>query len=247
MNDMSPIAGIGHNMAPAPIIPDTIRAKVQDFTDGAGAWLDLKELTSNEQAEKATDFVNGARAVWKAVDEARKAAKKPHDDAGKAVQEAFKPLLTKLELAAKKVGELQTAWLRAERDRAEALRRQQEAEADRAAEEAARRAREAEARNDIDGMVEAEAAALRAEKDAKAASKPVAAWAGSATGAGRTVSLRTTWFAEVVNINHAFVAYRDRPEVRELLERLATADVRAQQGEKIAPQGFTLRKQEKAA
>lgn len=247
MNDMSPMAGIGHNIPPGPIIPDTIRAKVQDFTDGAGAWLDLKAITSTEQAEKATDFVNGASAVWKAVDEARKAAKKPHDDAGKAVQEAFKPLLTKLELAAKKVGELQTAWLRAERDREEALRREQEAKAQRDAEEAARRAREAEARNDIDGMVEAEAAALRAEKDAKTASKPVAARAGSATGAGRTVSLRTTWFAEVVNINHAFVAYRDRPEVRELLERLATADVRAQQGEKTAPQGFTLRKQEKAA
>lgn len=246
MNDMT-MAGIGHNTPPGPIVPEAIITKVEDFTDAAGAWLDLSEIATKEQAEKATDFLNGARKTFKEIEAARKAAKKPHDDAARAVQEAFKPLLAKVELAANKVGDMQTKWLRAERDREEAERLQREADAKRVAEEAERKGREAEARNDIDGMVEADAAAQEAEKAAKSAAKPVSARASSATGAGRTVSLRTTWFADVENINHAFVVYRDRPEVREMLERLATADVRAQQGEKTAPQGFKLRKEEKAA
>lgn len=67
MNDMS--FGIGHNSAP--IIPAEIITKVSDFTDVAGAWLDLKEIDNQERSQKATDFVAGARAVFKEVDEAR--------------------------------------------------------------------------------------------------------------------------------------------------------------------------------
>lgn len=246
MNDMT-IAGMGHNHPPGPHIPEALLGKVQDHTDAAGAWLDMREITSDEMSEKATDFMSGARGVWSELEAERKAQKKPYDDAGKAVQDLFTPLQAKVKTAGEKVGAMQTRWLKVKRDREEAARIQREAEARAAQQEADRLAREAEARNDISGMIDAEAAVREAAKEVKAAATPVKAQAGSATGAGRTVSLRTYWFADVENINHAFVAFRDHPEVRELLERLATAAVRAQQGEKVAPQGFKLRKEEKAA
>lgn len=243
MNDMS--FGIGHNSAP--IIPAEIVTKVSDFTDAAGAWLDLKEIDSQERSEKATDFVAGARAVFKEVDEARKTAKKPHDDAAQDVQDAFKPLLDKIGKAGEVVKALQAAWLKKEKAREYAEQRAREAAA-RAEKAAADRAlAEAQARNDVSGMVDAEAAQKAAAKDVKAASKPVKAQASSATGGGRTMSLRTTYRCQVENRGPALAAYRDHPEVIALIERLATADVRAQRGEKIAPTGFKLITEETAA
>lgn len=243
MNDMSP--GIGHNSAP--IIPDAIFDKVRDFTDAAGAWLDLKEIDSQERSEKATDFVAGARSVFKEVDEARKAAKKPHDDAAQAVQDAFKPLLDKIGKAGEVVKALQADWLKREKAREEAERREREAAARAAEEAAARDLAEAQARNDVSGMVDAEAAHKAAAKDAKAAAKPVKAQAGSATGGARTMSLRTTYRCEVESRGPALATYRDHPEVIALIERLATAEVRSQRGEKVAPNGFKLITEETAA
>lgn len=246
MNDMTP-PGIGHNKPPGPYVPPELLAKVEDFSVTSGAWLDIKQIADASQAEKCTDFLGGAKALFKMVDDARKEQKKPHDDAAKAVQDVFRKPLDTIDFAIKRVGQLQTAWLKAERDREDARKREEQAAARRAQAEADRLAREAEARNDVAGMADAEAARKAAEKAAKAAEKPVSARAGSATGGARTISLRRTYRCEVENINHAFIAYRDRPEVRELLERLASADVRAQQGEKAAPQGFKIIIEETAA
>lgn len=237
-----------HNNPPGPVVPATLIAKVQDHTDAAGAWLDLKAIESKEQAEKATDFVAGARKVWKELEAERKTQKKPHDDAGQAVQDLFTPLLAKIDTSAKKVLALQSEWLKAEKKREDDERKEREATAQRIADEAAQRAREAEARNDISGMIDAEAESKAAAKAVKAASAPVKAQSGSATGGGRTVSLRTTYYCVVEKRGPALAHYRDHPEVTALIERLATADVRAQpKDQKTAPPGFRLVKEEKAA
>ncbi|WP_333826890.1 hypothetical protein [Pararhodobacter sp.] len=237
-----------HNNPPGPVVPETLIAKVQDHTDAAGAWLDLKAITDKDQAEKATDFVTGARKVWADLEAERKAQKKPHDDAGKAVQDLFTPLLAKVKAATDKVLDLQSKWMQAERDREEALRKEREAEAKRVADEAEKRAQEAEARNDISGMIDAQGQAKAAAKEVKAAAAPVKAQSGSSTGAGRTVSLRTYYSCVVDKRGPALSHYRDHPEVLELIERLANAEVRAQPKDaKSAPPGFRLIKEEKAA
>jgi hypothetical protein len=79
------------------------------------------------------------RKARKDADEARVAEEKPHDDAAKAVQQKWKPLLDKCELAETTAKKALTPYLEAkeaqQRAEAEALRK--------AAEEAAERAREA--------------------------------------------------------------------------------------------------------
>jgi hypothetical protein len=245
MNDMT-IAGIGHN-ATGPYIPEALKAKLEDFTDAAGAWLDKKEIDSPEQAEKCTDFLSGAKALLKDFDAERKSQKKPHDDAGKAVQELFKTPMYTLDTMISSVGRLHTAFLKAERDRAEAKRRAELEAAAKAQAEAAERRRRAEVNNDVAGMVAADEQRQAAEDAAKEAAKPVKAQAGSATGGARTMALRTTWRCEVENRGPALAHFRDHPEVIALIERLATAEVRAQKGEKAAPKGFKLIKEEKSA
>lgn len=250
MNDMTPPpAGIGHN-TPPPYDLDAfaeVQRKVDDFALTAGEWADLGKIDTEERAEKATDFIAGARAVYKEVDAARKAAKAPHDEAGKAVQAAFLPLLKVVERAADTVKTMQTAWLKSVKEAEEAARRAEQERIRQEREEAERLAAEAAARNDIAGQVAAEEAMSAAEPAEKAAAKPATSRAGSATGGGRTMALRTTWRCEVENRGPALSYYRDHPEVIALIERLASAEVRAQTGEKSAPQGFRLIKEEKAA
>ena len=247
MNDLSPIPPIGHNNPPGPFLPEPLQAQLADFIDAAGVWADLKTLDSQEQADKASDFVAGATKLEKALDAERTAQKRPHDDAAKAVQAFFAPELRKVELAKGAVKKLVADHLA--RVAAEERKAKAEAEA-RAAAEAAAAAKakaEAEARNDIAGIVAAEEAEKEAAKAQKAAAKPVTARAESATGAGRTMSLRTTYSCEVENAGPALSYYRSHPEVIALIERLATAEVRGQKGEKVAPQGFRLVKTETAA
>lgn len=229
MNDLNPRAIPGGNNPP-PYDPDThaaLQKKVDAFNDAGKAWLDLKEIASEGQSEKLTDFVSGARKLWKEVDTARSDAKRPHDDAGAAVQNAYKPLLDLLTRLADKVKPLQTAWLaklaREEEERKAALRREEEAKR-KAAEEAAA---VAAATNDTAAEVEAERLAKEAADAAKAAAKTTTVKAGSATGAGRSMSLRTIREVEIVEPLQVFMRFRAHPEMLELLKRLAEREVRA--------------------
>lgn len=236
-----PAPPMGHNNPPAfdPEILSGLTEKVNDFVDAAGAWKDLKKIDNREMSDKLGDYIVGSRGVYKEVDEARKKQKKPHDDAGKAVQAAFLPLLNKLDKAAKEAKKLQSAWLVEEQRRIDEERRKAEAEARAKAEAARKAAEEAERRNDISGQVDAEKEAKAAEKELKRSAKPQKAQAGTATGGGRTMSLRIYRFAKVTNVYKAFNAYKDAPEVIEVLERLATADLRASGSTFDAP-GFEI-------
>lgn len=230
MPDGSP-PPMGHN-TPPPYRVDILEAhekKAAEFLDAAGEWLEVKEITSEEQASELNDFIAGVKKVGKAVDEDRKTDKKPHDDAGKSVQAAYSPVLEKMRRAIQRVTPMQTAWLEkleAQR-KAEAEKKRQEAEAaQKAADEAAAKAA---SRNDISGEVEAEEAAKRAkdlQKEAARASKQRAN-VKSATGGGRTASLRTTWTAEVTNMRLAFMQFADAPELRDALVKLAQERARS--------------------
>ena len=80
----------------------------------SGKWLDIKTVQSAEQAERLTDFVTGARGLFKRVEDARKGAKKPWDDLGRAVQDAYSPLTAKVEKIAKAMKAMQADWLKRE-------------------------------------------------------------------------------------------------------------------------------------
>lgn len=214
-----------------PVIHESLRLNVTAFCDAAGAWLDLKTITTTAQSERLTDFVAGARGLYKKADDARKKAKSIHDARGAAVQKAFTPLLDKLEKIATSMKDMQTDWLRREEARIAEEKRAQQEEADRKRREAEAAAAQAAARNDISGQVDAEAALKEAEEQAAAASRTEKARAGSATGGGRTMALRTQAYAEISNWRAVFMHFENRQEVKDVLQRLADAAIRA--GEEV--------------
>jgi len=226
-----------------------LSAHVAVFCDAAGKWLDIKIVESAEQAERLTDFVTGARGLFKRVEDARKDEKKRWDDLGAEVQTAFTPLTTKLVKIAESMKKMQGVWLIRESTRLAAEKAEVERKAREVREAAERAAAEAEARNDISGQVEAEAALVAAAKAEKLASKPVKAQVGSATGGGRKMSLRKLRTAQIDNLNLAFAYFRNHAEVREVLNRLANQAVRAGDlDEKNAPTfGMSIIETESAA
>jgi len=213
--------------------------RVQAFMDACGKWADIKTINSKEQSERLNDFINGARTLWKKVDEQRVADKKPHDDRGAVVQAAYTPLKDKLTAAADKLKPMAADWLARETARLAAEQAAAKAEADAKAEAARKLAAEAEARNDVSGEVDAAAQLKEAQKMQAAAGKDLKAKIGSASGAGRTMSFRTVKTAEIHNLNGVYMHFREHPDVIELLQRLATAAVRA--GVEFDPKILTIK------
>lgn len=223
----------------------SFKLRVSAFADACGKWRDLKTITSAEQSEKLTDFITGARGVKKQIEEKRKSDKKVWDDKGKAVMAAYTDLTDVMDRAVDSVKPLQADWLRRENERiaaekAEAARIAAEKQA-----EAERLAAQAAARNDVAGEAEAAKLLKEAGKQAKAAARPVKASAGSATGAGRTMSIRKTKVAVIHSQNGVYMHFRSHPAVVDLLQRLANEAVRA--GEVFEERLLTVKEVESVA
>jgi len=217
---------IEEELAYDPVVHESLRLNVAAFCDAAGAWKDLGRIENPAQSERLTDFVAGARGLYKKTDEARKKAKSIHDAKGAAVQKAFTPLLDKLERVASLMKDMQADWLRREEARIAQEKRAAQEEADRLRREAEAAAAQAAARNDISGQVDAEAALKAAEEQAAAAARTEKARAGSATGGGRAMALRTQAYAEIENWRAVFMHFEARQEVKDVLQRLADAAIR---------------------
>lgn len=227
---------MGHNNPPSPIPynPEAHAAavkKAQEVADAAAAWLNLGEINTPEQSTMLTDFVTQARKIEKDIDAERAAAKKVHDDAGKLVQKAYATPLDILKKCIDKAKLLQGGWLQRENDRiakekaaaaaaAEAKRREAEAELQRAA-----------LNNDIAAEAEAEARLKEAAKEEKVAARKETAKAGSYTGGGRSMALRTVRTAVIESRRQVMLHFQDHPDMIELLQRLSNAAVRA--GEEV--------------
>jgi hypothetical protein len=218
----------------------SLKKTADDFLAACDIWRKT-DVTNETLAGQLVDQIAGLRANKKAVDEARKAAKKPHDDAGKAVQAAYTPILTRYDRALKIMLEKSGAWLDQKQREAEEQKRLEREEAEAKAAEARRMAMDAEASGSIDDMLAAEEAEKAAAKAEKAAAKAEKVSAGSASGAGRTVSTRTRNVVTVHNVRVLFMRYQDRPEVHDVLNRLATAEANSKGFEGDIP-GATITK-----
>lgn len=229
MNAEAAQAVVGHNNPPAydPEILGDLEKRTAEFLEVTQEWIDLDEIVDESQAGLCTDQIDGLRKLWKEADGARKAAKKPHDDAGKEVQSAFNPILQKLKRAADALKPKVEAYT-IERQKAEAAKlAEQEEEARKNREVAEALAKEAAESGDINAQVEAEEqikSATQAERDA---AKGPSAKVKSTTGSGRTMSMRKVKEVEITNINTLFMHFKDEPKVAELLKSLATAKVRS--------------------
>lgn len=171
---------------------------IEDLFDEAKHWLDGSGVHSPEDAEGVAKLLSAIRQARNAADEQRKTEKKPHDDAAKAVQGTWAPLLAKCDLASgackdaltpyqMKLEDEQRAIADAARDEAERLRI--------AALEAATGAR---ASGSLVDREEAEIALKSADSAFKTATKLDKATPKIA-GGERAIGLRTSYETEITD------------------------------------------------
>lgn len=226
------MAAIGHN-APPPFeawslhIEDLFKL-VSDTTAGG--------TVQNDEQEAALDaLLDDFRKARKAADTERAAEKKPHDDAAKAVQVRWKPLLDKCDMAAEEIKRLLTPYRTAkQRAKDEAARKaREEAEAKRLEAEAALRQSD-----DLEARFEAEETLKQAQKLAAVANRIDR----TATG------LRTHWEAEITDRKAALLHYlKEQPEAfASLIQELADRDARNEATRRDIP-GVIFHERKKAA
>ncbi len=221
------VVSLGHNNPPAETPLDEAKASVESLVHEARNWCDGEPVSSESQADELQKLLRLIQATNKKVDQSRQAQKKPHLDAGKAVDEAWKPLKSQLDLAAKTCKDVLAPWLHHLED----LKREREREAKEAADKAAAEAKAArdEAATSTDLATREEAVALTKAADAAAkAAKKASKDKAAAKGLGRAATLRTVRSAKLVD-ERALVAHyfkSDRARLVEVLLGWANAEVR---------------------
>jgi hypothetical protein len=220
---------IGHNKPP-PVV--TMSLHIDDlFSLVSGSTA--SPVTTDEQEAALAALLDDVRKTANDADELRKAEKKPHDDAAKAVQAAWKPLIDKCDKAAEALKAALTPYREArQRAKDEAARKaREEAEAaQKAAQEALRQS------DDLEERFAAEAELQRASKLTAMANKIDR----SATG------LRPHWEAEITDQSAALRHYyATQPSTFiDLLQNLAAADAR---GTRAPVPGVKFIKRQRAA
>lgn len=215
MNDRHAIGG---NSPPA---FDTLSLAMDDARDTAADFLDGKPIETQGQADSIGKIVSEVKALRKAADDARKDEKRPHDDAAKAVQTKWLPLLDKADT-------ITAAAQRPLTDYLANLAAAQAREAELARQEAHRTQQAAiEAQRASVGNLEAIEAAKALQKDADAAGR-IANRAEKAkpqvAGMNRAIGLRSHRVATVRHYNLLldWIVTNDRPALEAFMDAYAS-------------------------
>lgn len=197
----------------------------------AGDWLDRGELTSDHDAGKLKDFLDGTRKVLKAIETRRATDKAPVLAAGRAIDATYGALAEPLKRLQARLKPMISAWAAKKEVEARAAKDAEIKRLDaerKAAEEAARAA---EQRNDVIGEVAA--AERKAAVDATMKDIAKAKAVGrveSASGGGRAGSLRTYRICGCVQSRplaiSSLLKLGYEREIDALIERLANAELR---------------------
>lgn len=218
---------IGHNNPPEPTPLEAAKELISLLDVEASAWFDGEPIKNQKQADEVARLIDAARKAKQQFDKDRKAEKQPHDEAAKAVDAAWKPVIADAERILEIAKAAQTPWLirldEEKREREEAARKEAEAKAA----EARRLAQES------DGSLaaaKARDAAIEEAKAAEAAAQRAANEKAAAKGAGmsRAIGLRTTWRSIVEDrraiLNH--IAKTDPAALTSFVEDWAAKAVR---------------------
>lgn len=220
----------GHNNPPADA---AFGLHIDDLFSLLSDTLSGGEVANDEQEAAIDAIMDDFRKASKDADKERAAEKKPHDDAGKAVQAKWKPIIDKANRGVTACKEALTPYRTAKQKAKDEAARKARKEAE---------AREAAAREAIKKSDDLEAK-FAAEQEFEAAKK-LTAQANridrSATG------LRTSWEAEITDRKAALLHYLGRsPERFEaLIQQMADEDARGARG--TVP-GVTFHERKKAA
>lgn len=183
--------------------PEEVAADLKERIDGmtatANKWLTERgTIEDAETSAKATDFVAQLRAYKKEVTDSHAPFNKALNKRKKEVKGLFDALLAPLDVAIRKIADMQAPFLRAEQERVE--REKRDAEERAAAEKAAaeQAAFEAAQSNTVDEEVAAQEAVARAKAAEREAQR--APTRAKATGnVGRSMSFRTNWYFRVTD------------------------------------------------
>ena len=223
---------VGHNQPPP---HEEFRDRIDRLLNVANRWLKERPVILDEDmAAKCIDFLDQIAQEAKAVEEQRRTEKKPHDEAGRAVDGKYKPLVALLDTAKAMLKPRLTVWLNAKELRRQAAIREAEAEAYAAIQEATRLKAEAEKGASVQAAVAAEEAAKAADAAVKQADT-IAESRAQVRGdySTRARSLRGTWKAKIVNLDEAIRFYRNSVDLFECIEKRANQDARG--GARIIP------------
>lgn len=86
------------NNAPPDDSFEGLSEAIADLARDAKKMVEAGAAKTQDDADRASDLANRLGEFWNKADGARKAEKKPHDDAVKAVQEKWTPVLTAAEI-----------------------------------------------------------------------------------------------------------------------------------------------------
>lgn len=239
MNDQSPM---GHNQGPAfnPDVVEQLTEQAQEVSATAAEWANT-EVSDDETAAKLKDFLDSAKKLQNGVEARRKEEKQPFLDAGREVDKAFKTVHDIIQRAGELAKGPLAKYLAQKEREAEEQRRKEAEEARRKQEEAERERQIAENNKNAAAQLAAEEKAKEAAEEAKAAEAPAKAKIGSATGTGsKATSLRTVRSAKITSINQAILHFREHPDVRDVILRLANAEIRASKGADITIPGIEV-------
>lgn len=191
-----------------PPIHEQIAMKVDDFYHEAGNWLDGEPIQNQEQADCVGVLASTLRDLKNEADKHRKIEKKPYDDAGKAVQEKYKPIIEKADRGIDTLKKALAKFLAAQETERRRKAEEAQREAQRKAEEARKIAEQADSTNLTD--VEAREAAIKEAKQAEAAAKKIDNQRGSVAGTGRAMSVRTYYEPQLISELDAMMYFSER-------------------------------------
>lgn len=230
------LAPMGHNMPPVDPF-DAFAAHIADLLDTASGFLDGEPVETEAVASRVSQLMDECRRAARDADAARAAEKRPHDEAAKAVQAKWKPLLEQVDRAVQVCKDALKPFLaKQEADkRAAALLARQEAD------EAARKAQEAlraTSVTDLAAREQAEALLKQSDAAAKAATKAEAD-RGRVSGGSRAATLRTYYTAQICDATEAarWAWMHRRADCEEYFTGLAQQAVNS--GARAIP-GFTI-------
>lgn len=230
---------IGHNNPPAPSAVYAERLNL--YREHAASLGPVTE----ETAGAYRDAIGYGGELGKEIDGQRDAEKRPHLEAGRAIDATYKPLVAGCEAIRTSLRSTLQAWMN-EREREARRIADEKARALREAEEAARSTAAALEPDDADDPFLAATApdlnAVAADaKDAEIEAK-LAARVGSEAGGFNALGLKTRRKAVVVNSELLALHYlhAGNRELLALLDKLANADVRHAKGSPLALPGVDI-------
>lgn len=211
---------IGHNSGDL-----SLAEQIKEYAELALSWLRKAGITDTTSKDKAANYRAKLIELGKAADAEREAKKRPHDEAARAVQAEYKPIIDEAKAAAEELRSALTVYMREEeRKERERLAEERRKEEERIAAERARIEKERAEQMERDPAL----ALLEPEPELPVAPPPIEEVKVRAGGQrGRATGLRSVTTYVVVDYAATLTHVKDHPDVIAAVEKVARAQAKA--------------------